>query len=49
MKQLLTLAVTAIAMAAFATTTFAGGGGCGSCPVSGEKAKDKKTEESVQS
>jgi hypothetical protein len=49
MKNLFTLAVTALAMAAFATTTFAGSGGCGSCPVSGENAKDKKTEESVQS
>ena len=48
MKNLLTLAVTAIAMAAFATSTFAGDGGCGSCPVSGEKAKDK-TEEGTQS
>ena len=48
MKNLLTLTVTALAMAAFATTTFAGS--CGSCPVSGEKSKDKaKTEEGTQS
>lgn len=43
MKKFFTLAVTALAMAAFATTTFAEGS-CGSCPVSGEKAKDKATE-----
>jgi len=49
MKHLFTIAVAALAMAAFATTTFAGDGGCGSCPVSGEKAKDKKTDEAVQS
>lgn len=49
MKQFMTLAVTAIAMAAFATSVFADGG-CGSCPVSGDKAKDKKDkEENVQS
>lgn len=49
MKNLLTIAVTALALAAFATTTFAEGGGCGSCPVSGkDKAKDK-TEEAKQS
>jgi hypothetical protein len=48
-KKFLTVAVTAITMAAFATTTFAEGS-CGSCPVSGEKAKDKeKTEEGTQS
>jgi len=45
MKKLLTLTVTAIAMAAFATTTYAGS--CGGC-ASGEKAKDK-TEEGSQS
>ena len=48
MKLFLTIAVAAVTMAAFATTTLAGGGGCGSCPVSGEKAKDKK-EEGTQS
>ena len=49
MKKFLTIAVTAISMAAFASTTFAEGS-CGSCPVSGEKAKDKeKTEEGTQS
>ena len=48
MKKLLTIAVTAIAMAAFSSTTFAEGS-CGGCPVSGEKAKDKKTEEGTQS
>ena len=49
MKTLLTLTVTAIAMASFATSTFAGS--CGSCPgEGGEKSKDKsKTEESTQS
>ena len=50
MKKFLTIAITAISMAAFASTTFAGDGSCGSCPVSGEKAKDKeKTEEGTQS
>ena len=49
MKNLLTLTVTAIAMAALVATTFAGDGGCGACPVSGDKAKDKKTEEGTQS
>jgi hypothetical protein len=48
MKTLFTLALTAISMAALATSTFAGGSGCGACPVSGEKAKDK-TEEGTQS
>lgn len=47
MKNLFTLAVTVIALAAFATTTFAGD--CGSCPAGGkDKAKDK-TEEAKQS
>ena len=45
MKKLFTLTVAAIAMAAFATTTYAGS--CGGC-TSGEKAKDK-TEEGAQS
>ena len=49
MKNLFTIAVAALALAAFATTTFAGGGGCGACPVSGEKAKKEKTEEGTQS
>lgn len=48
MKTLFTLALTAISMAALATSTLAGGSGCGACPASGEKAKDK-TEEGVQS
>jgi len=49
MKKFLTLAVAAITMAAFASTTLAEGS-CGSCPVSGDKAKDKeKTEEGTQS
>ena len=49
MKKFLTLAVAAITLAAFASTTFAEGS-CGSCPVSGEKAKDKeKKEEGTQS
>ena len=49
MKKCLTIAVTVISMAAFASTTFAEGG-CGGCPVSGEKAKDKgKAEEGAQS
>lgn len=45
MNKLFTLAVAALAMAAFATTTFAGS--CGSCPgEGGDKSKDKeKTEE----
>jgi hypothetical protein len=50
MKKFLTIAVTAISMAAFATTTFAEGSGCGGCPVSGEKAKDKeKAQDGTQS
>jgi hypothetical protein len=48
MKSLFTLTVTVIAMAAFATSTFAGDGGCGPCPDSGDKAKNK-TEEGAQS
>ena len=45
MKNLFTITVTALALAAFATTSFAGS--CGSCPgEGGDKAKDKdKTEE----
>jgi|688.fasta_scaffold56881_2 hypothetical protein len=46
MKTLLSITVTVIAMAAFATSTFAGD--CGSCPAGGKKAKDK-TEEGTQS
>lgn len=46
MKTLFTIAVTVVAMAAFATSTFAGD--CGSCPAGGKKAKDK-TEEGSQS
>jgi len=49
MKSFLTLSVAVVFMAACATSSFAEGS-CGSCPVSGEKAKDKKDkEESVQS
>lgn len=50
MKKILTLVVTAVTLAAFASTTFAEGG-CGGCPVSGEKGKDKdkKAEEGTQS
>ena len=49
MKKFLTLTVAVVTMAAFASTTFAEGG-CGGCPVSGEKGKDKdKTEEGAQS
>jgi len=44
MKNLLILTVTAIAMAAFATTTYAGDG-CGS----DEKKEGDKTEEGTQS
>jgi len=43
MKKFLTLAVAALTMAAFASTSFAEGS-CGGCPVSGEKAKDKAEE-----
>jgi len=46
MKQLLTIAIVAITVAAFSSSTFAGD--CGACPATGEKAKDKK-EESTQS
>lgn len=52
MKKLLTIAVAAIFLAAYASNTYAEDGGCGSCPVSGEKAKDKakdKAEEGSQS
>jgi len=42
MKHLLTLTVMALAMAAFATTTFAEGG-CGSSE-GGKKDKDKSEE-----
>jgi hypothetical protein len=48
MKLFLKIAVAAVSMAAFASSTYASGSGCGSCPVSGEKAKDK-TEEGTQS
>ena len=48
MKLFYTLTLAVIAMAALATSTLAGGSGCGSCPASGEKAKDK-TAEGVQS
>lgn len=49
MKHLLTITVTAIALAAFASTVLAEGG-CGSCPASGKKDKAKdKTEEATQS
>ena len=51
MKNLITITVTALALASFATSTFAGS--CGSCPgEGGDKAKDKgkdKTAESTQS
>ena len=44
MKKLLTLTVTALALAAFSTTTFAGS--CGGCPgEKGDKAKDKDNTE----
>ncbi len=46
MKNLFAIVITAIAGVAFATSTFAGD--CGSCPVSGDKKKDK-TEEATQS
>jgi hypothetical protein len=48
MKHLLTLTVTALALAAFSTTVLAGD--CGSCPAGAKKDKAKdKTEESTQS
>jgi hypothetical protein len=47
MKKFLTIAVAVLTVAAFSSTSFAGGS-CGSCPVSGEKAKDK-TEKGTQS
>jgi hypothetical protein len=46
MKTLFSITVMVIAMAAFATSAFAGD--CGSCPAGGKKAKDK-TEEATQS
>jgi hypothetical protein len=42
MKNLLTLALTVAALAAFSTSTFAGGN-CGGC-TDGEKSKDKASE-----
>jgi hypothetical protein len=42
MKNLFTLALTVTALAAFATSTFAGGS-CGGC-ADGDKPKDKTTE-----
>jgi len=42
MKTLLTFTLTVAAMAAFATSTFAGGS-CGGC-ADGDKPKDKTTE-----
>jgi len=47
MKNLLTLVVTASALAAFATTSFAGS--CGGCPGEGGKKDEAKTEEGAQS
>ncbi|MGA0094804.1 MAG: hypothetical protein ACO3J2_11015 [Chthoniobacterales bacterium] len=47
MKKFLTIAVAVLTVAAFSSTSFAEGD-CGSCPVSGGKAKDK-TEEGTQS
>ena len=47
MKNLLTLVVTASALAAFATTSFAGS--CGGCPGEGGKKDKAKTEEGAQS
>jgi hypothetical protein len=41
MKKLYTFALTVAALAAFATTTFAGN--CGGC-ADGDKPKDKTTE-----
>lgn len=52
MKKILTLAVAAMLLAAYSSNTYAEDGSCGSCPVSGEKAKDKatdKAEEGAQS
>jgi hypothetical protein len=48
MKTLYTITVTVIAMAAFATSTLAGDGSCGTCPSGGKKAKDM-TEEATKS
>lgn len=48
MKHLLTITVTAIALAAFSSTVLAGD--CGSCPADTKKDKAKdKTEQSSQS
>jgi hypothetical protein len=48
MKNLMTLTLTALALAAFATTTLAGS--CGSCPgEGGEKKGGDKTEQGAQS
>jgi hypothetical protein len=45
MKSLLTLTVTALAFAAFATSTFAGN--CGGCTDGSKKGKDKTEEGSA--
>ena len=47
MKKFLTIAIAALSVVALSSTSFAEGS-CGSCPVSGEKAKDK-TEQGTQS
>jgi hypothetical protein len=50
MKKYLTLAVLGLALAGFATTSFAGScGGCGTDHGDKEKKDGEKTEESTQS
>jgi len=47
MKKLFILTLTAVTLASFATTTFAGS--CGSCPGEGGDKKKEKTEEGCAS
>lgn len=47
MKNLFTIAVTAVLAVAFATSTFAGDN-CGGCPWSGDKVKKDKSEKSEE-
>lgn len=47
MKKLFTLTVLALALASFATTSFAGS--CGGCAGEGGDKKKDKTEEGAQS
>lgn len=45
MKTFLTLVLGIVVSLTVSTTALAGGGGCGACPVTGEKAKEKPAED----